>query len=79
MVKLVPGKTTQDVIAFYAHPSGPPPFVSVGGMSSIGPSLSGWVKLTLATGTYVACSQVFDKATGKSQFLLGMLTSFTVH
>ena len=78
MVKLAPGKTAQDVIEFYAHPSGPPPFVSIGGMSAISPGLSGWVKFDLATGNYVAFSQVFDKATGKSQFLLGMLTSFTV-
>jgi hypothetical protein len=78
VVKLAPGKTARDIIAFYAHPSGPPPFVSIGGMSSISPGLSGWVKFNLATGNYVAFSQVFDKATGKSQFLLGMLTPFTV-
>lgn len=78
VVKLAPGKTAQDIIAFYAHPSGPPPFISVGGMSSISPGLSGWVKFNLATGNYVAFSRVFDKVTGKSQFLLGMLTSFTV-
>lgn len=78
VVKLAPGKTAQDIIAFYAHPSGPPPFVSIGGMSSISPGLSGWVKFDLATGNYVAFSQVLDKTTGKSQFLLGMLTSFTV-
>lgn len=78
VVRLAPGKTAQDVIAFYAHPSDQPPFVSIGGMSSISPGLSGWVKFDLATGNYVAFSQVFDKATGKSQFLLGMITPFTV-
>ncbi len=78
VVKLAPGKTAQALIAFYAHPSGPPPFASIGGMSSISPEFSGWMKFNLTTGTYVAFSQVFDKATGKPQFLLGMLTSFTV-
>lgn len=78
IVKLAPGKTTQDVSAFYTYPSGPPPFVDVGGMAAISPGFSGWVKLDLAAGNYVALSQVLDKATGKPDFLLGMIVSFTV-
>jgi hypothetical protein len=78
VVKLAPGKTAQDVIAFDTHPSGPPPFVDIGGMCSISPGLSGWVKFNLTAGNYVALSHVFDKATGKPEFLLGMITSFTV-
>ena len=78
VVKLAPGKTAQDVKAFLAHPSGQPPYVDIGGMCSISPGLSGWVKFNLTAGNYVALSHVFDKATGKPQFLLGMITSFTV-
>jgi hypothetical protein len=78
IVKLAPGKTTQDVSAFYTHPSGPPPFVNIGGIAAISPGFSGWVKLELAAGNYVALSQVLDKATGKPDFLLGMIASFTV-
>ena len=78
IVKLAPGKTAQDVSAFYIHPSGPPPFVDIGGMAAISPGLSGWAKLNLAAGNYVALSQVLDKATGKPDFTLGMITSFTV-
>ena len=78
IVKLAPGKTAQDVSAFYTHPSGPAPFVNIGGMAAISPGFSGWVKLDLAAGNYVALSQVLDKATGKPDFLLGMITSFTV-
>lgn len=78
LVKLAPGKTARDVSAFYIHPSGPPPFANIGGMSSISPGLSGWVKLDVVAGNYVALSVVFDRATGKPQFLLGMITSFTV-
>lgn len=78
VLKLAPGKTAQDVIAFYTHPSGLPPFANVGGMSAISPGLSGWVKLNFVAGTYVALSLVFDKATSKPEFLLGMITSFTV-
>jgi uncharacterized cupredoxin-like copper-binding protein len=78
VVKLAPGKTAQDVKAFLTHPSGPPPYVDIGGMCSISPGLSGWVKFNLTAGNYVALSHVFDMATGKPEFLLGMLTSFTV-
>ncbi|HLX58262.1 MAG TPA: hypothetical protein VKR83_14680 [Ktedonobacteraceae bacterium] len=78
VVKLAPGKTAQDVSVFLLHPSGPPPFINIGGMAAISPGLSGWVKFNLTAGTYVALSQVLDKATGKPDFTLGMLTSFTV-
>jgi hypothetical protein len=78
VVKLAPGKTAQNVSAFYTHPSGPPPFVNIGGMASISTGLSGWVKLDLTAGNYVALSQVLDKATGKPDFLLGMITPFSV-
>jgi hypothetical protein len=78
IVKLAPGKTAQDVSAFYTHPSGPPPFVNIGGMAAISSGFSGWVKLDFAAGNYVALSQVLDKATGKPDFLLGMIASFTV-
>lgn len=78
VVKLATGKTEKDVIAFYTHPVGPPPFHYRGGMGSISPGVSGWVKLQLVAGNYVVLSQVLDKATGKPQFLLGMITTFTV-
>lgn len=78
VLKLAPGKTAQDAVAFYTQPSGPPPFANLGGMSAISPGRSGWVKLNLAAGNYVALSLVFDRATGKAQYLLGMITSFSV-
>ena len=78
MLKLAPGKTAQEVQAFLTHPSGPPPCVAIDGMAAISPGLSGWVNFELATGNYLAFSQVFDKTTGESQFLVGMLTPFTV-
>ena len=78
MLNLAPGKTAQDVKAFLTHPSGPPPFVDIDGMAAISPGFSGWVKLNLAAGNSVALSQVLDKVTGKPDFLLGMISSFTV-
>lgn len=78
LVQLAPGKTEQDVIAFYTAPAGPPPFVNLGGMASISPNITGWVKVNLVAGNYVALSLVIDKATGKPDYQLGMITSFTV-
>lgn len=78
VVKLAAGKTSQDVLAFYRAPSGPPPFLNLGGMGSIGPHFIGWVKFNLVAGDYVALSQVLDAATGKPDYELGMVTPFTV-
>jgi hypothetical protein len=78
LLRLAPGKTEQDVIAFYTAPSGPPPFVNLGGMAAISPGITGWVKVPLEAGNYVALSLVIDRATGKPDFLLGMITAFSV-
>lgn len=47
-------------------------------MASISPGLTGWVNVNLVAGNYVALSLVIDKATGKADYQLGMITSFTV-
>ena len=78
MLKLAPGKTAQDVKAFLTHPSDPLPFVDIDGIAVISPGFSGWVKLNVAAGNSVARSQVLAKVTGKPDFLLGMISSFTV-
>lgn len=78
LVKLAPGKTEQDVVTFYTAPAGLPPFVNLGGMASLSPGSTGWVKVNLVAGNYAALSLVIDKATSKPDFLLGMITTFTV-
>lgn len=76
--KLAPGKTEKDVLLFLKNHVGSPPFQYIGGMTAIGPGLSGWVMLNLVSGNYILISNVFDAATGKPQFALGMITPFTV-
>jgi hypothetical protein len=78
LLKLMPGKTMQDVLAFLQKPAGPPPFADAGGMGALNPGMSGWVKLSLASGHYVALCFVPDRTTGTPHFALGMITSFSV-
>ena len=78
LFKLMPGKTMQDALAFLQKPAGPPPFEDAGGMGALNPGMSGWVKLNLTSGNYVALCFVPDRTTGTPHFALGMITSFSV-
>jgi hypothetical protein len=78
LLKLMPGKTLKDALAFLRKPAGLPPFGRTGGMGALNPGMSGWVKLNLAPGNYVALCFVPDRATGTPHFALGMITSFSV-
>ncbi|MDQ2715276.1 MAG: hypothetical protein M3Z08_10245 [Chloroflexota bacterium] len=79
IVKLASGKSAQDVLAFFRHPSGPPPFEACGGMATLAPGTSGWITVHLAPGIYVALSAVPDPTTGVFQLTQGLLTTFAVH
>ena len=80
LIQLAPGKTAQDVMAFFMQPpAGPPPFTDAGGMGALAPNTSGWVEVDLTAGNYMALCFVPDPRTGKAHAMLGMLTTFTVH
>jgi len=76
LLKLAPGKTMQDAMAFNGQ--GQPPFADVGGMGALAPNSSGWVKLHLDPGTYMAVCFVPDPASGKAHAEMGMMNQFTV-
>ena len=78
LLKLMPGKTMKDALAFLQKPAGPAPFEDAGGMGALNPGMSGWVKLNLTSGNYVALCFVPDRTTGTPHFALGMITSFSV-
>lgn len=78
LVKLAPGKSMQDVLAFFEKPAGPPPFADAGGIGALASGMSGWVKLNLTAGDYVAVCFVPD-STGKPHFAMGMATPFSVN
>ena len=78
LIRLMPGKTMHDALSFLQKPAGPPPFEDAGGMGALNPGMSGWLKLNLTPGNYVALCFVPDPKTGKPHFALGMITSFSV-
>ena len=78
LLKLAPGKTAQDVLAWENAPSGPPPFEAVGGINGLSPNAAGYMTLDLQPGSYVAICHIPDPASGLTHAHLGMLKAFTV-
>ena len=82
ILQLAPGKTAQDVETYLneASPSGPPPFVLLGGVGGMHPGLGGtqWLLTNLTPGNYVAACMVVDPVSHKAHAAMGMLTGFTV-
>jgi uncharacterized cupredoxin-like copper-binding protein len=78
IVRLANGKGTQDILTFFRHPSGPPPFEEMGGMATLTPGSSGWMTVHLEAGNYAVFSTVPDPKTGNFQLTQGLLAPFTV-
>jgi hypothetical protein len=78
LIKLVEGKTIEDVQAFMHSPNGAPPFTSIGGFQAITPGQSGWLNLDLEPGNYVALCFVPNPETGKPHIEHGMVLPFSV-
>ncbi len=78
LVKLADGKTPEDVAAWFHSHQGPPPFQGVGGFQGIATGKSGWLKLNLTPGTYVATCVIPEQHSGKTHLELGMIKTFTV-
>jgi len=79
LLRLVEGKTLEDVKQFLAAPNGPPPFMPVGGINGLDAGLSGYIEFDFQPGTYVAiCYIPSPHAEGHPHFTLGMIRGFTV-
>ena len=80
ILRLAPGKTAQDVQTYLnaPSPSGPPPFVLLGGVGGMHPGGTQWLLTNLAPGSYVAACLVVDPVSHKTHAAMGMLTGFTV-
>jgi hypothetical protein len=78
LMKLIEGKTIDDVMAWAKDPTTAPPFMNVGGFQAIHPGATGWMELDLSVGEYIAICHVPDPATGKAHEALGMVSPFTV-
>lgn len=80
--QIPPGKTIDDVNAYYAAPAptGPPPLIPMGGMNALTKGNTGIVVFDLTPGNYAAICNVPDqsKPNGDPHSHLGMIKGFTV-
>jgi hypothetical protein len=66
VMKLAPCKTPEDIGKFFASPSGPPPFASLGGLNGVQKDGVGFVNLDLTPGNYVAICNIPDPRIGQA-------------
>jgi len=77
IIKLEPGKTADDALAWVEKMDGPPPFMPVGGVSPMDPGEVVDVHLTFTPGDYAFICFVPDKTDRKPHFMHGMVR--TIH
>jgi hypothetical protein len=77
MIKLAPGKTAEQFLAFMAKPAGPPPASAVGGITPFtgGPT---YFTADITPGNYALICFVPDAKDGKPHFMHGMTKTITV-
>lgn len=78
IVRMAPGKTAKDVMAWIANPQGPPPGNAIGGMTAIVPGATGEVSLDLTPGKYAMLCFIPDAKDGAPHTGHGMFKEFTV-
>lgn len=79
VVRLVPGKTPQDVLNWVAAGlEGPPPGAPVGGLAALSPGQSNTFSLDLTPGSYALFCFVPDAKDGKDHTMHGMVRGFEV-
>ena len=78
LIKLAPGKTTQDLMTWMQTMAGPPPASAIGGISGMGPRQVEAFTHTFTPGTYVLICFLPDSGDGKPHFMHGMIQTITV-
>ncbi|MFL5385941.1 MAG: hypothetical protein ACJ8GN_25780 [Longimicrobiaceae bacterium] len=77
LVKLAPGKTLQDLMAWIANPQGPPPGNAIGGIAGMQHGVVQSFTYDFGPGTYgLIC--FLPGPDGKPHFMHGMMQEFTV-
>jgi len=78
IMRLAPGKTAQDVLAWSAHPAGPPPAVSVEGVAALGPKMVNYAAIDFKRGHYLFICFFPDAKDGKTHAAHGMVKDVVV-
>ncbi|MDR7420220.1 MAG: hypothetical protein QN178_15065 [Armatimonadota bacterium] len=79
-LKLAPGKTAEDVRAFFAqpHPAGQPPAVPMGGVQGLSRGGINYYRPNLPAGDYAVVCFIPDLTSGKPHIALGMINAVTM-
>ena len=78
ILKLAPGATAADVLAWQPDQGAPPPFEAVGGMNGLSQGVDDAMTINLQPGEYVAICNIPDPGSGIAHSRLGMIRPFTV-
>lgn len=78
LMRLAPGKTAQDLLAWVQTHSGPPPAVPMGGTAFLSPGESNRVPVDFEPGEYALLCFVPDAKDGKPHVAHGMVRQITV-
>jgi hypothetical protein len=78
LVRLAPGKSPADVLAWMEKMEGPPPGAPIGGVTPIAQGEENLVELNLTPGEYGLICFVPDANDAKPHFAHGMVTTFVV-
>ncbi len=78
IVRLAPGKTAKDVIAWAAKPVGPPPVEWVSGVAALGSGQINYLTADFTPGQYALLCFLPDAKDGQPHVAHGMVKEFTV-
>jgi hypothetical protein len=78
LVRLAPGKTAAEFLAWVHKPEGPPPGLPLGGVSPLARGRVGWFEADLEPGTYALVCFIPDAKDGKSHSQNGMVREIEV-
>ncbi len=78
IVRLLPGKTMAEAVAWDTAPIGPPPYESFSSVARMAPGLHLWMSANFKPGKYVISCYTPDKKTARPHIKLGMLTQIEV-
>jgi uncharacterized cupredoxin-like copper-binding protein len=73
LIRLAPGKTARDMMAWIDNPNGPPPGNAVGGVVAIVPGVSGYFTADMPAGDYAFFCFIPDGKDGKPHVEHGMV------
>jgi hypothetical protein len=79
IIRIAPGKTPRDLMAWMDKAQGPPPANAIGGIVALMPKMSGLATVDLTPGNYIMVCFIPDGKDGKPHAEHGMMKEFKVN